>query len=60
MGPHNSHSTEISCYTSTVHSLKANDRIFIQQTEKNRTIILRDGHSFFGLVRLNNSIRNKI
>lgn len=59
-GPNNNwHASEISCYTSAVHSLKANDRVFIQQTEKNRTIILRDGNSFFGLVRLNNSLRNK-
>ncbi|GLV41695.1 eiger [Carabus blaptoides fortunei] len=55
IGPNSSHIAEISCFTSTVYNLKTNDRIFIQQTEKNRTIILRDGHSFFGLVRLNNS-----
>lgn len=54
-GPNNSQVSEISCYTAAVYNLKANDRVFMKQTEKNRTIILRDGHSFFGIIRLNNS-----
>lgn len=59
-GPNNSqHMAEISCFTASVYHLKTNDRIFIRQAEKNRTIILRDGHSFFGIVRLNNSRRGR-
>ena len=41
-----------SCFTAAVHFLKKYDRIYINQTERNRTINLRDGHSFIGVLRL--------
>ncbi|KAE8744088.1 hypothetical protein FOCC_FOCC009295 [Frankliniella occidentalis] len=44
--------SEISCYTATVHTLQAGDRIHVQQREKHRRLIMRPGHSFLGLVKL--------
>lgn len=55
VGTNNSQITEISCFTAGVKILKKNDRVYLKQIEKNRLINLRDGYSFFGLVRLNNS-----
>ncbi|XP_046998933.1 uncharacterized protein LOC124614828 isoform X3 [Schistocerca americana] len=43
---------EVSCFTSVVRYLNSTDRIFIQQRDMNRRIILRDGYSYLGVVRL--------
>ncbi|XP_049806909.1 uncharacterized protein LOC126249276 isoform X4 [Schistocerca nitens] len=43
---------EVSCFTSVVRYLNSTDRIFVQQRDMNRRIILRDGYSYLGVVRL--------
>ncbi|PSN38931.1 hypothetical protein C0J52_11872 [Blattella germanica] len=52
-GSSNKQTTEVSCFTSLVRFLNTTDRIFLRQRERKRRIILREGHSFLGVVLLN-------
>lgn len=47
-----SSTSELSCYTAILHTLQAGDRIYIEQREKHRHLIMRTGHSFLGFVKL--------
>ncbi|KAJ1527808.1 hypothetical protein ONE63_007755 [Megalurothrips usitatus] len=49
-----SSTSEVSCFTAAMHTLQVGDRIYVQQREKNRRLIMRSGHSFLGLVRFGN------
>ncbi|XP_063219579.1 uncharacterized protein LOC134529429 isoform X2 [Bacillus rossius redtenbacheri] len=44
---------ELSCFTSVVRFLNVGDQVFVLQRERNRRILMREGQSFLGLVKLN-------
>ncbi|XP_057369279.1 uncharacterized protein LOC130690287 isoform X2 [Daphnia carinata] len=43
---------EITCYTSVVQILQANDKVYLQQIQKNRHLLMDKGRSFLGIVKL--------
>lgn len=43
--------SEVSCFTAVMYTLQAGDRIYVQQREKHRRLIMRSGHSFLGLIK---------
>ncbi|XP_034248313.1 uncharacterized protein LOC117649543 isoform X1 [Thrips palmi] len=43
--------SEVSCYTAVLYTLHVGDRIYVQQREKHRRLIMRSGHSFLGLIK---------
>lgn len=43
--------SEVSCFTGVMYTLQVGDRIYVQQREKHRRLIMRSGHSFLGLVK---------
>lgn len=43
---------EVTCYTSVVQVLQAGDRVYLQQTQKNRHLLMNMGRSFMGVVKL--------
>ncbi|KAK7863360.1 hypothetical protein R5R35_004333 [Gryllus longicercus] len=47
--------SEVSCYTAVIRYLNATNQVYITQRDRNRRMILRDGHSFMGLICLNSA-----
>jgi len=45
---------EVTCFTSIVQVLKTGDRLFIQQMQKNRDVLMNYGRSFMGVVQFSN------
>ncbi|XP_075229575.1 uncharacterized protein LOC142329094 isoform X2 [Lycorma delicatula] len=46
--------SEVSCYTSIVRQLQPGDKVFLMQRERYRRVLFREGHTFLGVVALNN------
>lgn len=45
---------DITCFTSVAQVLQAGDRIFLQQLQKNRQLLMSMGRSFMGVIKLSN------
>ncbi|XP_032783322.1 uncharacterized protein LOC116921182 isoform X1 [Daphnia magna] len=43
---------DITCYTSVAQILQANDRVYLQQIQKHRHLLMSMGRSFLGIVKL--------
>ncbi|KAJ9592170.1 hypothetical protein L9F63_001286, partial [Diploptera punctata] len=52
--------SEITCFTSVVHFLNTNDRVFLRQRERERKILFEEGYSFLGIVQLNSRNGKKV
>jgi len=44
--------SEVTCFTSIVQVLESGDRVFLQQLQKNRHLLMSHGRSFMGVVKL--------
>jgi len=44
--------SEITCFTSLAQVLESGDRVFLQQLHKNQHLLMNDGRSFMGVVKL--------
>lgn len=44
--------SEVTCFTSIVQVLESGDRVFLQQLQKNRHLLMNYGRSFMGVVKL--------